>query len=144
MKTITGNLLDIRTGTILHQVNCRGVMGGLAYALYRRWPAAFDDYFRLCNERGAEAHGLFLLTDAEPGLCIGHIFGQIEPGADTSLPAVIRSLHTAHQVIIGAHYAPFKMGCGIGGGDWAKYSAAIERHLPEAVIVQRPEDSASG
>lgn len=33
-------------------------------------------------------------------------------------------------------YMPFKMGCGLGGGDWGVYSAIINRYFPDAIICQ--------
>lgn len=142
MKLITGNLLDIRSGTILHQVNCHGFTGGLAGALYKKWPAAFDPYFARCEQ--PRALGSFVIGQVEPGLHIGHVFGQFEGGPCTDILAVAASLKEAHWLLDGAVYAPYMMGCGIGGGDWAKYQQVFEEWIPDITIVQRPEDAARG
>jgi O-acetyl-ADP-ribose deacetylase (regulator of RNase III) len=33
-------------------------------------------------------------------------------------------------------YFPFKMGCGLGGGEWTIYSAIIEHYFPNAIICK--------
>ena len=140
MKTIIGDLLSIESGTILHQVNCRGVVGGLAGALHRKYPQAFESYFGHCGSHPSViTHGGYLVSRATDSLFICHIFGQIEPGQNTDIKAVGNAFRASviPQLSI---YAPYKMGCGIGGGDWEKYSAIIERYYPECVIIQRPED----
>lgn len=138
MKTVTGNLLDITTGVILHQVNCMGVTGGLAGALRRKWPEAFDLYFSACES--PNALGRFVLAAATPVLHVGHVFGQYHPGPNTDMVAVRHSLIEAAGLVLGPIYAPYKMGCGLGGGNWAEYEASLVKAFPGIVIVQRPED----
>lgn len=140
MKLITGNLLDIRTGTILHQVNCLGATGGLAGALHKKWPAAFESYFAHCRRERARALGSVVVAEAEPGLFIAHVFGQFNPGPNTDMAAVHQSLRDAAEVATAPIYAPYLMGCGLGGGVWSKYQAALEAAFPDIIIVQRPED----
>lgn len=141
MKIKTGNLLDIRAGTILHQVNCRGVVGGLAAALHHKYPDAFKPYFEACRRGAQFALGTFVHAEAVPGLFIGHVFGQLEPGANTDLSAVKSALDDATFLAPSdTVFAPYKMGCGIGGGDWDVYSAALVDCFPGITIVQRLED----
>lgn len=141
MTTITGNLLDIRAGTVLHQVNCLGVVGGLAGALDRKWPRAFIAYRRRCVKR-ERALGSFVLAEAwSTGLYIGHVFGQLNPGPNTDIEAVKRSLDDAAKLAVGTVYAPYKMGCGLGGGEWEEYLAALIQAFPDIVIVQRPQEA---
>jgi hypothetical protein len=111
MNLITGDLLAIESGTILHQVNCRGALGGLAWDLYHKYPGAFTDYFMLCDKYGAQNIG---------SLAIESLVGR---------------------PLLAPLYAPFRMGCGLGGGDWLEYEAILERNLPDLIIVQRPEDA---
>lgn len=141
MKTIIGNLLDVQAGTILHQVNCRGVVGGLAAALYSRWPAAFEPYFVACKKDGHFALGGFVLGEAKPGLLIGHVFGQMNPGATTDMDAVNRGLFGGSKAnCLQPVHAPYRMGCGIGGGKWADYKEQMEEFFPDFIMVRRPDD----
>ena len=78
-------------------------------------------------------------------LYIGHIFGQLDPGPNTDLKEVDGALESLAFVRSGRGqswfdlpiYAPFLMGCGLGGGSWVKYSAIIEKHLPDCIIVRK-------
>jgi hypothetical protein len=137
MKTIKGDLLAITEGVILHQVNCLGVTGGLAGALRRKYPAAFDGYLDACKQL---VQPPFLLTVATPKLLIGHVFGQPTPGPNTDLEMVECALTAARGELAEfvPLYAPYLMGCGLGGGDWPQYSALLEKHFPHIVIVRLP------
>lgn len=149
MKIITGSLLDIREGVVLHQVNCIGATGGLAGALRRKWPNAFDGYLRVCGLHRAcdlYALGCFALGDSGTGVRIGHVFGQHTPGPHTEMMAVRMSLATAaiclhewqpHETPI---YAPYHMGCGLGGGNWDEYLPALVEAFPDIIIVRREGD----
>lgn len=140
MKIITGNLLEITSGTVLHQVNCMGATGGLAGALRRKWPQAFDDYSAYCLNEGSDMLGRFILGDATPGLWVGHVFGQLHPGPNTDIQAVRKALKEAVDFTSGLIYAPYRMGCGLGGGDWPVYLQVLTEAFPDIIIVQRPED----
>lgn len=141
MKIVTGNILDVTSGTVLHQVNCMGATGGLAGALRRQWPAAFNEYATHCENEGRDMLGRFIHSEALPGLYVGHVFGQLYPGPNTDMDAVRRSLAEAADNTNGQVYAPFKMGCGMGGGNWSDYLAELERVFPCIIIIQRPEDA---
>lgn len=140
MKIITGDLREVKAGTILHQVNCRGVVGGLAALLHRNHPRAFTDYFLLCEKYGARNAGQIHEGHDSKDLSIVHLFGQIEPGANTDMDCVhLAALMLANRPLLGPIYAPWMMGCGIGGGCWPEYSAVIESALPGQITwVQLP------
>lgn len=136
-----GNVLDISQGTVLHQVNCRGIMGGLALALSRKYPQAFTDYFLLCDKYGAKNFGSAVEGHASKSLSIIHVFGQLEAGANTDQTAVLCALESlTSRPLLRPIYAPYRMGCGIGGGDWRTYSNLLLRALPDLIVVQLPED----
>jgi hypothetical protein len=142
MNLITGDLLAIESGTILHQVNCRGALGGLAWDLYHKYPGAFTDYFMLCDKYGAQNIGSACEGHPSKSLSIVHVFGQVEPGPGTNPTAVSLAIESlVGRPLLAPLYAPFRMGCGLGGGDWLEYEAILERNLPDLIIVQRPEDA---
>lgn len=140
MKTVTGDLLELRSGVILHQVNCLGATGGLAGALRQKWPRAFAPYLDYCKRNRQHGIGGFVIGQATPSLIIGHVFGQVQPGPSTDLLAVKESLDRAQAALIAPVYAPYKMGCGLGGGNWAAYRALLTIAFPDITIVQREED----
>lgn len=144
MKTIVGDILSIDAGVIIHQVNCRGVTGGLAGALRRKWPAHFNPYLRDCAVGGEKNLG-HLSVGIGSGLLIAHIFGQIEPGANTDLAAVNSSLEELAEELLDVFYddlplfAPYLMGCGLGGGRWDQYFPLLEKHLTRLTLVKLPD-----
>ena len=146
LKIIEGDILEIKEGIIMHQVNTRGVTGGLAGALRRKYPEAFDHYDRACRIRKRDALGHCCLEVAaigDPPLIIAHIFGQPQPGPNTDYAAVDTALGKLAYYLEGDSgkdtqiFAPYKIGCGLGGGDWVQYSAIIEKHLPQTIIVRK-------
>lgn len=147
MKTIFGDLLTIPLGIICHQTNCRGVAGGLAGALNGKYPKQFEIYFRECARMGDKLAGTAIIGSAARQPFIAHIFGQIQPGPCTDMELVrpaleeLAELVSDHQGLAGLPiYAPYKMGCGLGGGDWPSYLGALVEAFPEIIIVQRTGD----
>ncbi len=145
MKTLTGDLLAIRHGIVLHQVNTMGATGDLAGALRRKYPDAFKPYHERCRSMGTNALGTALIARKSDGPCIAHVFGQMRPGPNTDLAAVNFALtDLAAQIADDPHYtelpvfAPYLMGCGLGGGRWEEYAPLLEKHFPSITIVQLP------
>lgn len=144
LKIQLGDLLKIEHGIVMHQVNCDGLTGGLAGALRRKHPKAFDDYLSACGAFGQANIGSSLLCRATPTLQIAHVFGQIHPGATTSLSGVDCALQHLSDVIAASDcaetptYAPYLMGCGLGGGRWAEYEPIIAKHFPSVTIIKLP------
>lgn len=143
MKTFTGDLLLIERGVILHQVNCRGVTGGLAGALRRKFPGAFASYFAACVQKTTPI-GKTVVGVASERLFIAHVFGQVDPGANTDLSAVDSALEELAEDLTDIFYddlplfAPHLMGCGLGGGRWDQYLPLLEKHLPQLTLVKLP------
>ena len=142
----TGDLLAIDRGILCHQVNCRGVTGGLAGALARKWPLAFHDYQKACKAHGSLNLGSTLLCSIAPGLDLAHVFGQLDPGANTNLDSadwalgdLQRQLAVSVELSSLQIYVPYLMGCGLGGGRWAEYEPMIEKHFPSAIVIKLPE-----
>jgi O-acetyl-ADP-ribose deacetylase (regulator of RNase III) len=137
MRTIEGDLLQIPSGVILHQVNCAGATGGLAGALRRKYPLSFEDYLKACSKLTQPP---FILARVNQALAIGHVFGQPVPGPHTSLGMVDRALADARLVIHESTdvFAPHLMGCGLGGGNWDEYLPLLVKHFPHITIVRLP------
>lgn len=135
-------MLELQAGTILHQVNCCGAVGGLAGSLHRCHPAAFTDYFLLCEKYHGMNLGSFYEGHASNKLSIVHVFGQNRPGANTIIESVRLALSgLATRPLLQPIYAPYLMGCGLGGGDWEQYLALLQEYMPSVIIMQRLEDA---
>ena len=138
-KIIQGNILDIQSGIIAHQVNCKRVAGaGLALQIRRKWPDWYEDYIQKPSEMGGL--GLFKISERPP-LYIASIYAQKSIGTKsrhTDYPSFKIAL--SHLVrFIGADYQlyiPYGVGCGLGGGDWTIVSKIIEIVAPRAILVK--------
>ena len=135
-----GNLLDVKTGVIVHGCNARGVMGaGVAKAVKQRYPGAYTAY-RHAYEEG--------------GLSVGQVIAYPVPNGNGALQLVI--VNAIIQQTYGTDrrqvdYAGFErafvqvahitrtfgfqdvhlplIGCGLAGGDWRVIEPIIRRTL---------------
>lgn len=146
MNIFDGDLNAIPHGILLHQVNCLGKTGYLAGALRRSHRAAFNAYFQaiMDGRRGARLLGRGVIGGQLPVL-VGHVFGQFQIGPHTDMAAVESGLSEIRMALGGNPewvevpvFAPYKMGCGKGGGDWEAYSALLCRIFPDVTIVRHP------
>jgi hypothetical protein len=77
-----------------------------------------------------------------PGLFICNIAGQDGYGTQSrqtnyeALASCLTKLHAKSIELNLIPYLPYKLGCGLAGGDWNVVSKLIEYHSPNAVIVQ--------
>ena len=145
-----GNLLESNCDIICHQVNCQRVMGsGIAKQIRDRWPEVYDDYCfnidRMYNgdfvSKSSDLLGMITWTELKNGKYIMNFFSQ-----DKFLPRDI--CHTDYEAFTDccrtlkkfiAEYNldksktiigfPYKIGCGLAGGNWDIVSAIIEREF---------------
>ena len=130
------DLFDSKADIIAHQVNCCGIMGaGVAKQIKERYPKAFHDYLIYC-ERMSYSPDLLLgdvrfsegyrFEDGTKCLFeIAHIFAQKSfgrRGIHTDYDALRKGLLRIRTYVELAGYKyvaiPYKIGCGLGGGDW--------------------------
>ena len=140
MIVIEGNILDAPFQFIAHQVNCIGVMGaGVAKALARQYPNLLEQYREVIEINQGETLGSCFIYHAPDGKYILNVFGQLSIGRDkryTDYDAVINGFTDAveqirndfskedgHQICIAI---PYKLGCGLGGGDWEVMKKLLE------------------
>ena len=160
MNIIRGNLLDIPTGIICHQVNCLGAMNsGIAKQIRDKWPIVYTEYRKLTKLNGLDiCFGTAQIVQVSEGLTtnrlyVCNIFGQYVyggPGISTNYDAVRNAfvaLRLQTDSIISGFspltrgqpiYIPHMMGCGLGGGDWPIYQSIVSSIIPNATIVQLP------
>lgn len=142
MATLAGSILDIPTGIICHQVNCRHVAGaGLALQIGKRWPQWYAHYRSAPAILGAI--GTFRIQAAPP-LWIASLYSQREYGTvrrqtdyaafRKCLQHLLRFAHSLETQALPI-YLPYKIGCGLAGGDWSVISLIITEEVPQARIV---------
>lgn len=142
-----GDLLEATETIIAHQVNCHGVAGGLAAAVFDKYPDAENDYMQMVNRTNPwQLLGWMQLTGQQKdGHIIANLFGQYHPGADyrpNELKKALSQLGSLAKALGKSVALPYKLSCGICGGDWSEVQQIIERTMVgvDCVIYQREGD----
>jgi len=126
MKIVDGNLLDSKADYIGHQVNTYGVMGGgIAQQIKAKYPKVFEEYIHFCNNKNKEELlGNVLPCELESGQILLNLFGQETQTDYFSLRKCFDVV--AHHYGDKAIAMPYKIGCGLGGGDWNMVSEMLK------------------
>lgn len=135
VKIIKGDLLKSQSEIIAHQVNCLGVMGsGVAKQIREKYPEVYDEYIEFCVDYSDKSLlGMTQAIKTTNGRIVVNLFGQNDYGRDgkqyTDIDALrqcFNSLYTyALRNDIKTIAMPYKIGCGLGGGDWEEVLTLI-------------------
>lgn len=133
----SGNLLNVQKGIIVHQINCRYVMGsGLAAQIRKAYPKHYSDYM----SQYAHLGGL-CITQINSDLYVIGIYGQDSygrQGLHTDYAALEKGMLSVSNFSKEKGlpvYLPFGIGCGLAGGNWKKVLRIIEETLPGSTIL---------
>jgi len=130
---VEGNLVENNKYYIFcHQTNCQGIMGaGIAKQIAAKYPivAEYNKYY--CNKKNAL--GTCLPIRVNPSRICVNLYGQDKYGRDkqyTDYNALQQALDNfaARVSKVSKEWTigfPYKMGCGLGGGDWTKVRMMI-------------------
>ena len=142
-----GDLLKAEETVIVHQVNCFGAAGGLAAAVFRKYPVAENDYMQLIERLPGETLlGITQVTGQQKdGHIIANLFGQYYPGADyrpDALKKALRELAKMAREMDWSVAIPYKLSCGICGGDRNEVQDIIKQTMRgvNVTIYQREGD----
>ena len=142
METLFDDILNVKKGIIVHQVNCRGVMGaGLALQLRKKWPKVYEDYIKIHRDVGLSL-GMVIYSKVEDGLYVASLCGQQDYGAKpgycyTDYAAVDLGFTNIAMKDLGKVHIPYLMSCGLAGGTWSEILRIVNVRVPDVVIVQR-------
>ena len=135
------NILDIEQGIIAHQVNCQRVAGaGLAFQIAKKYPEWYK-HFKDVNPY----LGLTDIYNVNSKLKIASLYAQEEYGYGkrfTNYFAFGLCLEKLRDMIANnIVYFPYKIGCGLGGGDWIIVKKIIEIYFKpnEYEIIKKDE-----
>lgn len=150
MKVVHGDILEIKTGIICHQVNAKGVMGaGLAKHIRAKFPMAYTEYRKAYIDGRLRLGFAQLVKVSKSNLYIANLCGQDRYGYGkkfTDYAALQSALSTVQYWVDKWYsdygiklpiYIPFNMGCGLAGGKWKEVLSRIKTTTPEAVIVRK-------
>lgn len=143
MKYINGNILDIDRGYILHQVNCKKVAGaGLALQIKEKYPTWYKLFMMT-----RPMLGMATLFQVDSELYIVNLFSQFDYGTDkrhTDYGAMESALENFKDFYYNPSipvYAPYKIGCGLAGGEWPIVRELLGRAFDDITIVKLGEDN---
>lgn len=140
IKNINGNIFDSTENLIVHQTNCIGVMGGgIALQIKRLYRNVFIEYLTLCNSYKEKSNllGKIQVIAVSETRSIVNLFGQLDIGGvqDTDYVAFENGLKLLSEYMIKNKISsvafPYKIGCGLGGGNWNFILKLIEKYMSE-------------
>lgn len=138
MVTVTGDLVELADAgmfdIVLHGCNCKHIMGaGIAGRIAGRWPSVLE-----VDKREPRLLGQYSVAYVKDKLnaefMVGNLYTQYYPGRNFLLPALELSLAnflsylSGIEMLSGRIGIP-KIGCGIGGGDWADVKPVLDFRL---------------
>lgn len=144
VRVVDGDIIQADADIIAHQVNCKGVMGaGLARQIKASFPNAFEAYEGLCRLHRYSGEELLgncqLVISARPDhgrVVIANLFAQDRYGRDrryTDYEAFHQCMETLDRKARAIHARtialPYRIGCGLAGGDWELIYPMIESEL---------------
>lgn len=135
IKIVNGDLLQSNLPLIAHQTNCLGVMGaGIAKAIKNKWGIVYTQYVDKCRHYNYSKELLgkcqVCVTEDTPIKFVANLFGEY---SFTESVAPFENRHTDYDALKEAllHLKavcgnteiteigiPYKLGCGLAGGDW--------------------------
>lgn len=125
-----GDVLTSSADIIAHQVNCKGVMGaGLAKQIKSKHPKVFAEYRLLCNEYKESNDSKLLLGVVQfvesNSKTFANCFAQWGYNAkikqtkeDYFKQCMVTLEEYAREENLESVAIPYKIGCGLAGGDW--------------------------
>jgi O-acetyl-ADP-ribose deacetylase (regulator of RNase III) len=149
MKIIEGDITNATEGFIIHQVNCRDVMGsGVAKALFTKWPIVKKQY-HVFNKRFVERNvldrllGSLDIIPVSTETSVINAYTQNYFGNDgkqyTDYDAIRKVFNfISNNIDLSNGIAiPYMYGCGLGGGDWDVVSQIIEDSFDDKAVVYK-------
>lgn len=137
-EMIHADALTVDADVIVHQTNCKGVMGaGIAKQVRDQFPDVFKKYKALCDKYRYHTYELLGACQfvEENGKTICNAFGQDgfnKPGCNTDYIALRECLKKIAKRYSEKTVAlPYKIGCGLARGDWFIVETMIRDELVE-------------
>ena len=148
IRTITGNLLNVESGWIVHCANSHGIMGtGVAAGIKQKYPAAFKHYRKQYEDIGLEL-GTNNVCPVSEKLMIVNLIGQEDFGTGkrfVSYDALCKCFENLNTSIKNSNY-PIeihipKLGAARAGGNWEIIREIIEQTSNYPVTLWLPDSS---
>jgi O-acetyl-ADP-ribose deacetylase (regulator of RNase III) len=121
------DIFDLPTEALCHGVNIRGVTGGLAHAVFTKYPDSYQTYKEACDN-GLLTTGMAFATHEHDRL-IYNLTTQDNPGPSASLLWVQEAFVRMRAHAVANHVKSIacpKIGAGIGGLSWPDVEGVIK------------------
>ena len=163
-----GDLFNNDADVIVHQVNCKGVMGsGVAKQVKEFFPCTFAAYKDMCQTRASHnalssllGKALVRVEELEGReVWVANLFAQLDYGRDgkcytdyTAFREALKSM-TAQLLLFSVLNErdpkiaiPYRIGCDRGGGDWDTVRQIIEDELGDldVTLYELPSNAPGG
>lgn len=150
MIVVNNDLLKTPIHIIAHQVNCQGVMGGgVAKQIKQKYPTVYEIYkARCCESHEKLLGGYVAVWSQDRSQLIVNVFGQNNFGRDkvytdykaleNGLSNFIKDYRNSFNIMPEVQIPiaiPYKIGCGLAGGDWNLVSTILEKLEIEYNII---------
>lgn len=141
-----GDILTSKANIICHQVNCMGVMGaGLARAIREKYPVVYERYKALCDKHKPSGDlpnllGKFQDVKISDNQSIYNLFAQFKYGRDAvhtdyqALTQCFKDVRSCAELTGATVAIPYRIGCGLAGGDWATAKQIIYEIFDDSPI----------
>ena len=130
LKIIVGDLLESDEPVIVHQANCvtRNSLG-FAKSLFTKYPHA--DIYK--DRKEPDVAGTISVVEAENYPTVVHLFGQFSPGKGRKSEkreqwfqqGLLCIENFCKENKIQRLAMPYRIGCGLAGGNWTDYENMI-------------------
>ena len=136
IRYVKGDIFNSQMETIVNPVNCVGVMGkGLALEYKRRYPALFLSYKSACARKLIIPGRVYVSRQQDKKVLL---FSTKDHWKDPSKYEYIDSglsYFAKNYKDLNIQSCAFpRIGCGLGGLDWEKVKALLEKHLGDLDI----------
>ena len=145
LTIIDGDLKEVSVGIIAHQVNCQGAIGaGVSRVIIKQYPIVKDKYIDICSiSDKEELFGGIQIVNVTSTLKVANIFSQFYYGNSyktgivyTDMDKLIYGLKNIRETypddII---YVPYKIGCGLAGGNWDEFLQKA-KYIPNIIVIR--------
>ena len=118
---------------------------GLALQIRRHYPKHYEDFLDWKEYRIGDGMGTNVITQENEelfiaGLCAqlryGRLAGETYTRADAFRACVHGVKKYSDQYAIYPVYFPWKIGCGLGGGDWGEIQRIIREIMPDSILCK--------
>jgi O-acetyl-ADP-ribose deacetylase (regulator of RNase III) len=144
---VKGNLLDSKDKYIAHQTNCVSVgAGGIAAAIFSKFP--HSDIYSERKSGKKDVPGEIIISGDHENRLVINMMAQYYPGRskfiDSKLDGIMAREKYFQECLdkilsipgLESIAFPYRIGCGLAGGDWNRYLPMIEAFAEKLPAVK--------